>query len=450
MKHEIYKYQNSDIDEIIGTDIENSTEYVAAGKYMIYLMNCALHGQKAKDYPKDCSWEMIYQCITDNNVQGLTHYAVEGFLNPSESKKNSAETNLKLLPKKIQEAWSTYLQTVIYKQLMMTEEREEILSDLHQKGFSFLMLKGNNIAKYYPKPGMRDMSDNDILYGTIEKDKNGTYKIVGETEEEQSNVIKEGQKVLLSYMHERGYETDGFYMKDDTCIKEPMYVFEMHRALMDSDSPHLEYYKNPWKWAVKNDDSDYKYHYPVENEYIYMLAHEFKHYSSRGCGIRFVSDMYVFLKAEEKNLDWDYIEVELGKLNLVDFERHMKELSKHVFDGNKTYSFDSIWDGEKLTADEEKELLYMCKCGTFGIDSTLLKHRVKDFAKEGDTDLRRAKRGYYWTRIFPPDDFYKKEFPFFYKHKVFRPFLTIYRFFKGIFTHFGDLVREVKIIQKMK
>lgn len=486
MKDEIYEYQNSDIDEIIGSDIENSTEYIAASRYMIYLIKCALHGETVNEFPKDCTWKVIYRCITDNNVQGLTHYAVanlpcepdknDGKIENSKAERdfpspagvsgspgknenseaerredNQAESfHEMIMPKSIADAWNAYLQTVIYKQLMMTEEREEILSDLSQEGFSFLMFKGENIARYYPEPGMRDMSDNDILYGLIEQDSDGTYRIAGKTENERGNTVRESQKILLDYMTGRGYTIEESVRKDDVCVKEPMYVFEMHRALMDNDSPHLKYYLNPWKWAVKNEDSDYKYHYPVEDEYIYMLAHEFKHYSSRGCGIRFVADLYVFLEAEEKKLDWDYVLAGLEELGLKEFEQHMRALCQHAFEKSEAISFDSIWNSGKLSTNEEKELLYMCKCGTFGIDSTLIKHRVKGYAKDGDTDLRRAKRSYYLTRIFPPDDFYKMEFPFFYKHRAFRPLLTVYRFFKGIFTHFSDLVREVKIIRKMK
>lgn len=238
-------------------------------------------------------------------------------------------------------------------------------------------------------------------------------------------------------MEGRGYKTEGFYGKDDVCSKDNLYIFEMHRELMDSDSPHKEYYKNPWKFAVKNDDSDYEYHYSMEDEYLFMLAHEYKHYSSCGCGIRHLADLYVFLKAEEKNMDWTYIRKALKLLELEAFEKHMKQLSFHAFSPET-----------EPDIKEEEELLYMCKCGTFGVFTTLLHHRVKDFSKEGE-DLKKAKRRYYFTRFFPPDEFYKKEFPFFYKHKYLRPLLTLWRGIKGVFCHFHDLKNEIKEIKKM-
>ncbi|MCR5737473.1 MAG: nucleotidyltransferase family protein [Eubacterium sp.] len=399
-------------------------ETMEACKYMLHLMKCALNEMPGELKPEQCSWKKVYGLISKNNVQGLTYYAVQSLTDD--------------MPEQLAKMWKTYRDTVIYKKLMMEEERNAILSDLCWEKISFLLLKGCNIEKYYPKPGMRDMADNDILYGRVEQDEDGIYHIIGKTEEEREQTIRATQKVLLDYMKKRGYETSGFYEKDDVCNKGEFYSFEMHRDLMDPGTELLKYYKNPWKNAIKNDDSNYEYHFSPEDEYLFYIAHEYKHYSSRGCGVRNLADFYVFLREEEKSLDWEYIKKELEMMNLSEFEAQMRRLA-----------FDALSPKGVLDEQEEQTLYNMCLDGTFGHFRTSLQRRVKNYEKEGE-GVKKAKRRYYFYRFFPPDDFYEKRYPFFYRHRPLRPLLTVYRTVKGLLFHRKHLKKEMKDVLDTK
>jgi hypothetical protein len=391
---------------------------------MLHLMKCALNDLPAEKKPEECSWEMVYNVISKNDVQGLTYYAIEPFANE--------------MPVDLVKKWKDYRNTVIYKKLMMAEEREAILSDLSKEGISFLQLKGCQIEKYYPKPGMRDMADNDILYGRIEKDAKGGYRIVGKTDKERRKTVAVTQKILLSYMKKRGYVTKGNYEKDDVCLKNHLYNFEMHRDLMDPGSEHLKYYRNPWEKAIPNEDSTYEFHYSLEDEYIFMVAHEYKHYQTKGSGVRNLADFYVFLRKENNRLDWDYINRELDTLKIRDFENRIKTIAENCMNPKN-----------EVNPAEEEDIFFMCRCGVFGTVQNALQRQVKGYAKEGES-LKKAKRRYYYRRFFPPDEFYEDRFPFFYKHKILRPFFTIYRSVRGVLFHSKHLKKEYKNISDLK
>lgn len=46
---------------------------------------------------------------------------------------------------------------------------------------------------------------------------------------------------------------------------------------------------------------------------IYMIAHEYKHFSKGGTGLRSLLDTYVFLRHCDETLDKEYVESELKK-----------------------------------------------------------------------------------------------------------------------------------------
>lgn len=136
-------------------------------------------------------------------------------------------------------------------------------------------LKGAIIKEYYPVFGIRQMSDNDILFDEIRA--NDVWEIM----------------VSLGYSavkYNEGHRDD--YQKP------PFNHFEMHRVLFTESNNDIfsNYYKCVKNRLVKDEDNNYGYHFTNEDFYIYMIAHEYKHYSWGGTGIRSLLDTYVFLQ----------------------------------------------------------------------------------------------------------------------------------------------------------
>ena len=92
----------------------------------------------------------------------------------------------------------------------------------------------------------------------------------------------------------------------------------MHRSLFSTRTPRLNEYYKGMKDLSKPED-----------QYLYLVAHEFKHYSTGGNGLRSLLDTYLFLKKE--TLDWEYVEEEAGKLGIRGFEKNNRRLAAPLF-----------------------------------------------------------------------------------------------------------------------
>ena len=166
---------------------------------------------------------------------------------------------------------------------------------------------------------------------------------------------------------------------DDDYIKPPLSNFEMHRALFGErhDQKLFEYYRNVKKRLLKDEGNQYGYHFNPEDFYIFMIAHEHKHYSTGGTGLRSLLDTYVFL--QKNTLDTECVEAETAKLGIEYYEQMNRSLAQKLFSKN----------GEKLTAGEEKMLDYIISSGTYGTLEHIIENRLK---RTGEGKLKYLKR----------------------------------------------------------
>lgn len=291
----------------------------------------------------------------------------------------------------------------VRKCLAFGEERKAIYQFLNEQGIDFLPLKGIVIKDYYPDPNSREFADNDILFGSGDSD-------------------------IRKFFVKRGYSSE-YYRKSnhDVYLKKPFFNFEMHRALFGETGDNqkvVEFFKDYINKALTKDNHE-KY---LSNEdfYIYFTAHSYKHYHVSGCGIRTLVDYYVFLKKEK--LDFNYINQELEKLDLLDFSNKISSLSLKLF------------DNEPLNEDEEQMLLFIASSGTYGT----LENSVKKGVKE------KGRRGYFMARVFPPYRFYKSAYPWAYYCPILIPIAWLCRFFRILFKNPKKAKNELKLISKQK
>ncbi len=209
------------------------------------------------------------------------------------------------------------------------------------------MLLFHQSKDYYPKLGMREMADYDILYDVK---KSGEVKTIMES---------------LGFSVER-YDTTSNH---DVYYKKPVSNFEMHRSLFGifHEDALSNYYSNVSDRLLKDDDNNYGYHFSPEDFYIYMIAHEFKHYSRGGTGIRSLLDTYVFLN-RVGDLDWNYINGEFEKLGIKDFALKDRELAF------------SLFDHSSMATENNEMLMYMLGSGVYGNADNLVSNGI---AKSG-------------------------------------------------------------------
>lgn len=317
----------------------------------------------------------------------------------------------------LSDKWREVTAKAIRKNILLDAERTQILSYFEQNGIWYMPLKGIILKDMYPKVGIRQMADNDILYDSS------------------------FQMQVKEYMESKGYKTESVGKgAHDTYHKPPVYNFELHTMLYPelTDKNIHAYYADVKSRLVKDTDREYGYHFTDEDFYIYMTVHEYKHYSGGGTGLRSLLDCFVYVRAKGDGLDWDHISRELEKLGLKDFERSSRELCMKVFSGTEPPAM----------SDNEREMLeYYLLSGTYGTEKNHVENNMKKFSEKTGS---KSKFRYIMRRIFPELEVYKEHYPFFYKHRILLPIGWLYRLFKGIILKSRRIINELKIVADNK
>ncbi len=277
----------------------------------------------------------------------------------------------------------------IRKEIVLEQDRALLSERLEQEKIWYMPLKGMVMKAFYPSLGMRQMSDVDILFDSHYRNK------------------------VTAIMEELGFTgTDLGRGNHDVFKKKPVSNFEMHTLLFSdtSDNNFYEYYRDIKKRLVKDEENEYGYHFSHEDFYIYLIAHEYRHYCSSGTGLRSVLDTYVFWQKFGDTLDTAYITKETEKLHIADFERCNRQLALHLFG-------DGVLDKEA-----EKMLSYILSSGVYG---TLSQKVTNDVQKNGGG--RKGKIVFLFRRLFIPMETVRLYYPFFYRHKILLPFLFFIR-----------------------
>lgn len=287
------------------------------------------------------------------------------------------------------------------KSVLFENERKELYKYLNDNQIDFLPLKGIIIKNYYLDPYTREFADNDILF-------------------------KDKDELVKKFFTDKKYEVESFKKSNhDVYLKKPCYNFEMHRALfgesIKSDKV-VKYYNDIMERASIKEE--YEHVLSSEDFYIYLTAHSYKHFHNAGCGIRTLVDYYFFLKNNQ--LDFDYVNKELEKLDLLEFSNMISALSKKLF------------DEQELNEQEKETLLFIASAGTYGSLENAVNRGVKE----------KGKFRYFMSRIFPPMSVYKSLYPWAYKTKVLIPVAWLVRAFRILFKNPKRAATELKMISK--
>lgn len=317
----------------------------------------------------------------------------------------------------IYQRWQMEKNQAVYKNVLMDVEREEIIAFFEEKNIWYLLLKGLIIREYYPNPALREMSDNDIL------------------------VDRKYMKDIYDFMVGRGYSIKGYGTSNhDEYLKKPAYNFEMHGALFDKDDYESwnNYFDNVFDKLTKKSENSLEYVFKEEDFYIYFMVHTYKHYAGGGMGLRTILDVYLYLR-KNKELDFSYVEKELGKLNIADFEKQFRKLCFDVFIVNESDA-KADWY-ECLPTDEKNMLDYIMGAGTYGNVDNLVANKLGD-----DDDVKKSKFKYVFRRVFPDYKSFKKYHPLICRYKVLVPFGYLFRIIKLPFTGWKRAMAELKAV----
>ena len=372
----------------------NREEYKKAIEEVLYLVSCAVNDEQP-ERAKTEKWDMenLYKAAEKHMLTALVGYALK-----------KAGINDK-----------SFIQSIgksVRKIIIMESDKKLIFERLEEEKIWYMPLKGALIKELYPAIGLRQMCDFDILF-----DGHCTEKV---------------NEIML----ELGFTCEKFEKSiHNVYFKKPVSNFEMHTALFGNyhDKKLYKYYKNVFERLEKDEDNDYGYHFNSSDMYIYIVAHEYKHYAEGGTGLRSLLDIYMIWKKLGDTLDEDYIARETKKFGIYEFEQKNKKLALHLF-GNG-----------KMTEEEQKMLDYVIYSGTYGNMQNKIQNEV---VKCGGGKTGKLK--FLFKSLFLPMHRVKIFYPFFYRHKILLPLLPFYRIFRSLTVSREKTKKLLKTLKKVK
>lgn len=168
---------------------------------------------------------------------------------------------------------------------------DKVVDSLIKAGIDCFLVKGFDIADYYPNWQYRTMGDTDIVVNDLEK--------------AHSVLLNIGFQSITK-IKDREYQ----YLIDNM-------EFELHDRLVYEEAVNLDSateYLNNYKDYVSDGKINDSFHF------IFVLNHLRKHFMNSGVGFRQFVDVAVLIKSNS-NLDWNWIESELDKIGLLPFAK---------------------------------------------------------------------------------------------------------------------------------
>lgn len=417
---------------------KETPRFEAVELYVIALMAAALHERRADAKPADITWEQVWRLVSRHSIASLTFPALpEGALDD--------------MPATVSEGWRRAADMALFQQVGYEVDREAILADFAEAGLSWIPLKGIMVAGYYPQPGMRSMSDQDIVVGYVEPDGHGGWKARGDTAEEQAAWKRKADETMTPIMAAHGYEELSNVGREHSFAKPPLH-FEMHRSLVSAvelstgqtNTAELEYYGNPWDLARPSGEPPCEFRFSREVEYVFHVSHMSKHYRGAGFGLRFLADEYLYCAQFPQVVSSSYVQRQLERLDLTTLEHDVRELSMAIFDID-SHAARNPTGG--LNREESVLLQEVMSGGLYGS----LEHRVasrlrlrQSHADGGDARISAIR--YWWRRAFPPREWLDAYYPEWSRNAFTRFALVFHRAFAGLRRHPQILLEELRLV----
>ncbi len=388
---------------------------LTSGRDVIYLAACALHGRcPRREAIERMDLEAVFCQASRHSMQAITYMAVARYM---------AEYGREGLWEPLLEQWKKSHDAALHFLVMADIEKESLLNVLEQRGIWYMPLKGTVIQELYPRLGMRQMSDVDILIDPTRR------------AEVRDLMAQQGYRKVCY-----GTEHPDTYQKGTVC-------FEMHHGLfprVEQNRVFCHYYRHV-KDILLADHGQFGFRFGPEDRYVYHTAHAYKHFSDMGDGIRSLMDVYILCEKAGESFDRSYVADQLARLGMTAFEGLSRELAQILF---SPVCHD--WGAEDgLLTEEQREMLdFHISSGTFGTEQQRIGRLIG--AAGADGAGVGAKLRYVLRRLFPGRDYYKMKYPVAHRFPVLIPVFWLWRLITMGFNKPKQRLYELKILRQSK
>lgn len=373
-------------------------------EYLVHLLRSVLLGEKSQEKPDGFSFGEVYRAAAFHNVDSMAFYGVD---------------RLEVKPdERLYNEWKRKKDQCIILSFNQLHQCGEIVKKFRENNIKTMPLKGSLLKEMYPSPEYRQMADVDLL---IESDK-----------------AQKAQQL----MHSMGYTTRIFGNESVDEYSLPPYMnVEIHSRMVAVEYKYSWYYDDIWDKVIEDRDENGnpngQYHLSWNDYYIYLLVHTAKHFEHCGTGIRSFMDIFVFMGKHRANIDDEYIDNELKKLDLCEFRKMAEKLAY-------------IWFGDEEYDEKSREMeKYVFSSGAYGTFSQKIENHINDI-KDENTTIGKAKVKYFFSRTFLKYEYMCGHYTILRKVPVLLPFCWIHRLAYALIHKSGKVRSEIDNINKIK
>lgn len=216
---------------------------------------------------KENDWQSIYDIATKQSLVGVMMAGIQ---------KLSEIDNSQKPPFLLLCEWIGIAEQIKYQNKLMDENSAMLTSKLKSWGYDSCILKGQGVARLYPKPELRQSGDIDIW--------------VNGSRDDVVRMLKE-QSIDLSYIDYVNCHAGFFTDAEVEAHFKPTWMY----------NPFTDRKLQKWVEAnraaqMANYDKEVKFSYPtIEFNLVFSLIHIYRHVFQEGIGLRQLMDYYYIL-----------------------------------------------------------------------------------------------------------------------------------------------------------
>ena len=385
---------------------------------LIYLISCAVNGSTPdRGWVSRMDSDGIFRLAKAHKTSAMAAFALEGVKDA--------------LAPEDWDKWRQAKELAVRRNLLFDAEREKLLAWMDARGIWYLPLKGILLKDFYPRYAMREMADNDILF-----------------DESCAEDLRDHMKA------------EGYFVKDfnegvhDSYEKPPVFNFEFHRQLYnyEANSGIFEtYYADVKDRAIHTEGTKCGCHFSVNDLYVYVTSHAFKHFDGRGTGLRTLADDYMMRKVKESELDSAYIAAEFEKLSISGFAGCLQSAADKLL-APVTGDDPEAEVGARiaaLTEEEQKLLGYIVESGVYGTTDHFIEKRLREVDYEDGPLTPWVKIKFFFRWVFPPRWRMDTAVPFTKGRPWLLPIGYVYRMFRAAFARRQKISRELAAYRRI-
>ena len=285
---------------------------------------------------------------------------------------------------------------------------QTVCETFEANGIDYMLLKGCNMKKRYPKPEMRGMGDADVLIRVEQYDK---------------------IKPLMEQLQYKNTKESSY----DHVWECPELYLELHKRVYGQDQTMLcQYFGVGWEKAEQGEG--HQWHMSLEVEFAYIFSHMAKHFRICGIGVRHIIDLYVFRNAHP-DLDEKRIERIMKKLHMQDFYRNVMRTLETWFEGREE--------------DEVTRMItdYTISSGSFGTMENKLYYL--ELTKSSHTKAKHTRFHSFMEALFPSLRMMRSSYYVLFKWPILLPFFWPVRWVDVLLHRRKNIARKLKLVRQM-